>query len=714
MNKQAYSFTRPAQLGENARIPELGHIPYCAGAQTGHGSLDNCDAALTQLRFYGFEMGDNCSHIKTDAFETWGPFTSAEEFGLDTKGQKFEIPRRFGNVLYDIDGRDTIPIDVNEEDNDNINRDPDGNLIGEDMSFVRSEVCFFKQPYTALNIDTDLARQVNEEYRLNPGDTLLNESKPYMCHYNRILMCSAMAKERTNVAKVRELQNFACRDQKSGVKKVTRKYFVKGVKGPLSDFHEIFDGKSFDHKYLGRSQGVAYEYTASTKGIPMFCSKNMDAHMTGELSRISPVLYMMFVLDNYGPFGIHTGNTGCTSTKPAKPSDVADAFGGPNVTANIKHFDHHNDGSGDVFDRLIRTLPDDVCPTHYNNRTRGGAAGHTTAVVAYKFIPNRPDAVIFVLFNSHDFSGHPASLRRGTIVRRIPFSSTFYGFNGVLPIAARWNQLGMPMKYYFDGSEEVPEGAKGGTNEVRGGSAYDWTQTSDYDKSGKSLENKGDGTEGKHCGLGTFCEVAANSGKTPFINRPVYQSKFTKKTKRRVLISYPNDVTCDQIPVTMSEADARAALKNSDGISFYTTKLETTDVVDVFLNVTSRVVELQEGRSVFALDVSENDNEIFHDRNYKYHLSIGRTLPLCTPAFKTITDLTPNYTSIGSATVCTGGKTVAGVVNERACSMACDKDKDCAYFSFHYKTTKAKIPARTLGFQNSVVARGGIDQDRGC
>jgi hypothetical protein len=34
--------------------------------------------------------------------------------------------------------------------------------------------------------------------------------------------------------------------------------------------------------------------------------------------------------------------------------------------------------------------------------------------------------------------------------------------------------------------------------------------------------------------------------------------------------------------------------------------------------------------------------------------------------------------------------------------------------TFRYKPTKAKNPARTRGFQNSVVARGGIEQTRGC
>lgn len=692
MIRQSYSYSRPTQLGENARIPELGHVPYCDGSMSNYGSIKNndvCNAGLTQMKFYGFTRGGDCKSLNTVDIPTWEKFTDNESFGINSDGQLFQIPyiTSKGGVENTIptrtsmpninnftnDGGDnTIPTD-DAENIDTVGGEPDkggsfDNTTGSSSTVFHTD-CFYWLPYSSMNLDEDFKQYVDEKYQIKDGS---KQYEPYMCSYNSIQMCNNREKTRKKLG-FPNIQPRVCKSS-NGINPILLKYHVKSI--PDASWNKLFKEKKVFGEVTFLNGGASY--FGSTAGIPMFMSKNTDSFMTGEMCRTSPILYIMFMLDNYGPLGIHLGSLRCAKAKE-NPSKLVKTLGGTNNASWINHFDLLIDGSGDTLDRLSRDFADDLCPTHYDVNQYGLGSGHSVALVGYRFIPNRPDSVLLIMMNSHNFAG---VMNRGVFVRRVPITHTFYGFNGLNPTPARWNEYGLPMKYYYDGTEEVPDGASGGTNEVRGYSAYDWTQTIAFDKSGKSLKTIGDGTNGKHCGLGVHCDNQENK-KTPYIYRPVLQSSFTNLTSRRVLITYEKVVTCDDTPVKVTREEAIKQLETADGTSFYVDRGENT--VDLYINIISaKIADTDEqGSSVFSVNVRNNDNEIFHDRNYKFLTSIGKTLPLCTSWLKSIMDLSPNYTSIGSATVCKGGKT-SKTNNEKICSEQCSKDPNCTYFSYNY------------------------------
>lgn len=703
MIRQSYSYSRPVQLGEAARIPELGYVPYCDGSMSNYGTIKNndvCNMGLSQMRFYGFERSMTCAPANTNTVQTWEKYVDDASFGINSHGQKFERPfiTDTGGKKYSIDTVSKIPDmtdyegqggnnEVPSDDVDFVDGNPDESGSFDNIKntgATTSTACFYYLPFSSNNVDFYFNQFVDEKYRLKNGDKTI---QPYMCNYNSILMCN-------NQEEVKKLLGFGtktyprtCKDS-NGVKPVLLKYNVPSM--PNASWNTNFKTKKVFGSSITFVNGGA-SYLGSTSGIPLFMSKNSDAFMTGEMCRIAPMLYIMFMLDNYGPLGIHLGMTHCATGK-FDPKKIIEKVGGVNNSAAINYYDLLIDGSGDSLDRLCRELPQDLCPTHYNNKQYGIGAGHSVALIGYKFIPNRPDQVLLLMMNSHNFAG---IMNRGMFVRRVPLTSLTYGFNGCNPTPARWNEYGLPMKYYYDGSEEVPPGARGGTNEVRGYSAYDWTQTIAYDPSGKSLVTVGDGKNGSHCGIGVHCTSQKTPTKTPYIFRPVLQSKFTNLEQRRVLIEYKKAVKCSDTPKQVPKADAIIQLKTATGISFFVEN--GSENVDLYLDVKSLIKDVGEGSTTFSIPVSNNDNEVFHDETYQFHMSVGRTLPLCTKWPNTITNLTPNYTAIGSATVCTGG-TAKTAKTDKACAALCDADKGCDFFSFHYISGSCKLGCKPQKF----------------
>lgn len=685
---QTYALTRPTQLGEAARIEALGNVPYCtniANAEIGiFKRLYTCDASKTQLPFFNY-LYSVTQDSKTRRYslkpknkvqkETWVPIKDTR-YALNTTGHRMkrpviDLPMDF---KYD-EGIYESGVDLPTDDKTNFSFNAKNYIYVntvDDTSYVYREndrAIAYALYGNKLTPDPYITPLVASKYRLpDQFDWMQARNRSDVCFDNPMNSFNVEGGWSSYATKVLNIthQNGICND--NAVKLLRYNGQLPNLK------NRALFGNGTTHSYNAPKQ-------YSDKAEPYFFDKNSGNYLTGDFHRASPAVILMFLLDNYGPIGLDLPPTYCSAyrlkpglkdTSSLQPLErVIKELGGFEAAAQVLYPDLFMDGYGDSLDFWSRAGAQKVCNAPYLRGGAGSGSGHSVACVGYKWFPHKPEEVTFLLYNSHTTSG---AWQRGVFYRTVPLSSMNMAFNGILIINSDFSKFGLPLKYYYDGTEEVPEGAKGNTNEVRGRSKYDWTQTTEYSSDGSSTQGlKLDGTDGKHCGFGNACTTSGD-----YILKDRKINNYKDDSFRIVPVPWP--YSCRNTPKIIKTCKTTQECLGS----FY---LPNASLITCEFDFTKPVNNSQVS---LLLRSSNRDANHFHESTYVNNVEYGMMLPACVETKYTISQT--NFKAIGGADLCKNGW-MTTMNNLTECSKACEKNSTCTYFSYNFALKQCQIGA---------------------
>ena len=539
LSLQTYHMSRPAQLGENARMLHLGGVPYCTPFKIDKDiRYEQCDASKSQMSFYDYyysakkESNGSITLIEAHKVpkQTWVPIQD-HTYALNTDDHNHKRPIRIPGP--------TFPFLDDAMDLSGVSLPSQGQIPknASEFHFDGANLLISKGLLSKFKPDMSISNLIDAKYRVTDWNGSLT---PYACIDNHLDSCDY------DPALGRPKNKIVCTNKKT--------YKRWDGKNPLTCKGDHY--KQCNSTYgpgITRSSSFDTPLVNAEIGEPFYYTKNQGNFLTKDFHRASPAVLLAWLIDNHGPIGFDVGSPTCTGNvmKPGYKQDsnrgsidrLIIEMNGWDTFSKVLYPDLFMNGYGDTLDSFSRQLTDKICPFPfmYQPLKQFGSGAHSITAVGYKFFPNKPNEIVFVLMDSHLASRH---YNRGFYYRAMPLTVGIKAINGVHIIRSDFSKYGLNLKYYYDGSEEVPQGSKGGTNEVRGRSKYDWTQTVDYHPSGTSNETVGNGTNGKHCGFGRPC----NGTHTPFIVREKLVN-FHKNTTSRLIVLTPT------INITSSNAD---------------------------------------------------------------------------------------------------------------------------------------------------------------
>lgn len=698
--RNVVALSRIVQLGENARHKELGNSPWCPLHRLTQNRICNVGDAL---RSYNYIYETKKVLNPDNPLLTWVEVKDDDPtYALNTTNHMRDRELK-GIALEEFLDVDDATYYVNEIDNNG--GEELGNLIGVDNDVLLEELIENSTVVTDeedneedVNINTGRFRHsvrvsaakywseqindpylypyVNPKYQIPEGTSPIDAriNHPNTCSYYATYQCGVIGAPWEKYRKEYGLAPFNERKQKLGCSGDTLE--LKGNYSGTFKYIPTFKGK--------KNQGTN-RFRPDETGNPLIIGKNIGMFMAGEMYEASPMVYIMAFLDNVGPFNLSNGSLKNSSNDlrefANKLGKTFEKYG-----EEILFYDNLITGYGDKAD--VASKVQSHTYSHFQNyntakKIKGSASGHTWAVVGYKFLPDDPENSYIIGMNSHTLGGSGPN-QRGVFILRFPFVVGVMGPNEFIAMLSQWTDSSLPMKYYYDGTEEVPGSARGGTNEVRGYDKYDWRQTVDFDKSGKSLENVGDGSNGNHCGLGSNCQT----NNTGFVRRPLYSPDTSASNSANNIKKYKQ--------LDSTKCNAARAIKATTGLSLESCKTVCDKVVGCnlfeYYQETERCVFFRScelvnndlGIEVYDKTVVRNTGkqQTFIVDNW-YH-----TRPNCMGTFSIPTY--DAYVPIGGGCKI-ADSTLKRVKNLEACRNQCDKVASCEIFSYELSTKTCRI-----------------------
>lgn len=726
--RNVLALSRITQLGENARIKELGNSPWCPFYKLGQNKVCSPGEALSSYN-YIYETdkvlnpnnplvtwaevkdGDNTYALNTQNHirERKLRGIPAEEF-LNVDDEIYvirEIDNNGGEELGDVigvnDGSDIE--ELIDEGILNPEKDLDEEDEIEDLNpskFSHSARRHAAYYWSEQRNDPFLFPFVDPKYQIPDGTSPVEVGKKYKntCGMYITYQCGDVGEPWEAYRKQYGLEPFNTKFTPTPCTGDTLK--LKGNYSGTFDHIPVYpSGKKFSGTNIFRQDETAN---------PIFIGKNTGMFMAGDMWEASPFVYLMAFLDNIGPIVLSNGSIKNSSKKL---NEFANRLGKTfeEYGEQILFYDHLISGYGDKDDLAAKVNAHKYTHTqNYNKvrRSKGNPGGHTWAVVGYKFLPDDPENSYIIGMNSHTLVGSGPN-QRGVFILKFPFVVGVMGPNELRPLLAEWTNTALPMKYYYDGTEEVPESARGGTNEVRGYDKYDWRQTVDFDPSGESLANVGDGTdEGGHCGLGSDCS-SENGG---YIRRPLFSPDTSSSNSASTTVAYKQ--------LSASRCSDARPLRTIFNIESVNSCKKICDKV-----IGCKLFEYYEleKKCVFfkSCDIVNSDTgtEVYDKTLYKdtngeqtfiidnwYH-----TRPNCVGTFSIPTF--DEYVPIG------GGCKIANTVkNTRVtlarCKKICDASKTCEIFSYELATKTCRTECTETNFEKVPTKQQNPDYMPSC